>query len=306
MNNYHVTIACTFIIVFSLFLPLNLYAGDDRDISLFYALLPGGTHFYDGDIREGLAFSLSEISFFTAGLVSNNRLNRHDGRELNISLLLAGQVYAVDKWSYFQKKQLILKKEYPDYVSVIRFDSTPVKKLFLAPFNPRTVFSPLVLFFAALGVIDGIIAYPRHNIKNSDISEITAVDQEMSRRVGTCYYEGAAFAVSYGAAVSEEMMFRGLILPILDQKLGESWGLFITSLTFGLLHLLNYDIDKPVYFVSQATLAGLVFGIHVQNNDYKISKPIAAHFWYNFISMTTTWLINPKENPLGLELQFEF
>lgn len=128
----------------------------------------------------------------------------------------------------------------------------------------------------------------------------------MNRKSGTYYYECMAFAGSYGAAVSEEMAFRGFLMPLLDRKYGKRTGLITTSLTFGLFHLFNADIDKPVYLVSQATVAGFIFGYHVQQNDYRLSEVIAAHFWYNFALLTTTWLHNPKENPLGIGVNFTF
>lgn len=285
----------------------NIYAKDDDRVPVFYAIVPGGTHFYDGDIGEGMAFFITEVSLLTMGVLTNNKLEKDKRTELNIPLLLASQLYAIDKWRYFQKTQLRFRQKYPNYKSIIRFDSTPLSELLLAPFNPKVISSPLVITFAALGVIDGIIvSYSKDNKKYSDISTVVALNNQMSRKTGTYYYESIAFAISYGAAVSEEMMFRGLLLPLLDYKFGKRTGLITTSLIFGLLHLCNSNINQPIYFITQATLAGFVFGYHVQRNDYKLSKAIAAHFWYNFVSMTTIWIINPKENPLGIGVRFEF
>ena len=81
-------------------------------------------------------------------------------------------------------------------------------------------------------------------------------DHYMSRKNGTAAYISSAGAVSLGAAVSEEMLFRGIVLPILDYKFGQRTGLITSSLVFGSLHLFNPDIDRPLYFISQATAAG--------------------------------------------------
>ncbi|MFQ5793716.1 MAG: lysostaphin resistance A-like protein [Candidatus Bipolaricaulia bacterium] len=284
----------------------NAYAQDDDRVPLLNAIIPGGTHFYEGDIREGLAFLIPEASLFALGVFINDQLETETSQEWSIPWLVAGQLYGIDKWRYFQKSQLRLQQGFPNYQLPIRFDPTPLSELLFAPFNPKVILSPLVLTFAALGIIDGIVAYPKNNENYSDISSVIALSNQMDRETGTYYYESMALVVSYGAAVSEEMMFRGLLLPVLDAQLGKRRGLITTSLIFGLLHLFNSDIDKPLYFVSQATLAGLVFGYHVQRNDYRLSEAIAAHFWYNFVSMTTTWLTNPKENPLGIQVRFEF
>ena len=266
--------------------------------------MPGGTHFYEGDVGDGLAFSIAEVSLFAAGIIMNEKIGRDNKTELNIPMLLSGQLYTVDKWSYFQKSLLRLQHNYPGLP--LQFDSTPLSELLLAPFNPKVIKSPLVIIFAVLGVIDGHVSYPKSNKLYSDISTIIAANNQMSRDTGTYYYEGMALSISCGAAISEEMAFRGLMLPIMDYTYGKRVGLITTSMTFGLLHLLNPDIDKPLYLVSQATLAGFVFGHHVQHNDYKLSQVIAAHFWYNFVSMTTTWITNPKENPLGIGVRFKF
>lgn len=284
----------------------NIYAKNDDSVPLFYSLLPGGQHFYDGDIGEGMAFSISEVSLLTTGLLLNDKLEKNNKTEWNVPLLLAGQIYTIDKWRYIQKIQSRFLQEHPDCQLPIRIDTTPVSKLLLAPFNTKVITSGLVITFVGLGVVDGIVSYSKNKKKYSDISTIVALSKQMDRRAGTYYYESMAFAVSYGAAVSEEMMFRGLFLPLLDYKYGKRTGLIISSLTFGLLHMFNPDIDKPLYLVSQATLAGFVFGYCVQHNDYRLSKVIAAHFWYNFVSMTTTWIINPQENPLGVGVRFKF
>jgi membrane protease YdiL (CAAX protease family) len=278
----------------------------DTRVPLLCLVLPGGTHFYAGEILNGIVFSTSEISLFVTGILTNNRLLEDDVKELNIPLILASQVYTVDKWLYFQKSQLEFQQEYPECECPVKLDLTPLPDLLTAPFKPRVFLRPLVITFAVLGVVDGIISYPEGSGKYSDISSVVAVGNEMSRQAGTCYYESMAFATSYGAAVSEEMFFRGLLLPVLDWKLGETAGLVTTSLTFGLLHLSNSDIDRPVYLVTQATLAGLIFGYNVQRNDYRLSEAIAAHFWYDFVSMTTTWILNPKENPLGVSVTLRF
>jgi membrane protease YdiL (CAAX protease family) len=278
--------------------------GGSERIPLFYLLAPGGTHFYEGDVKEGFSFAASELTLLTTGILIDGRMGRYEKRELNVPLLLSGQVYIMDKWSYYQKSLLRMYRD--DDTPSIRVDPSPLSDLMLAPFKRKVVFTPMVLAFAALGIVDGLVAYESGDKRFPDISSVTAFDNRMSRDTGTLYYESSSFAVSWGAAVSEEMLFRGLLLPVLDYKLGKRTGLAASSLTFGFLHLANPDIDNPEYLVAQATFAGFIFGYNVQNSDYKISQAIAAHFWYNFVSMTTTWLANPRENPIGAGVSFGF
>lgn len=280
------------------------YASSNK-IPTTYLLLPGGTYFYEGDYKTGAAFAVPEIGLLTAGILVNDKMGKQDKKpEINVPSLLSFQLYAVDKWSYFQKEVLREKAENPEFW--LKIDDTPLSDLMVAPFKREVISSPLVVAFALLGIADGIYGYPERKRSFSDIDNVTAMGNRMSRDSGTGYYEGMAFAVSYGAGVSEEMLFRGFMLPVIDYKYGKRAGLVSSSLTFGLLHAFNPGLHNPAYTVTQATLAGFIFGYSVQREDYKLSKAIAAHFWYDFLSMTTTWLANPNENPLGVQVSFRF
>ncbi len=313
MRKHCFPVSCFLVLVVLIQPALSSHAGTPSDSNtenlefppLFFWMLPGGPYFYEGDIAGGLSFSLLEASLLTAGILVNDSLENDYKQEWNVPLLLSSQVYMIEKFSYYRKYVLRIKR-HPDHDFALEVDDTPFSELLTAPFTPKVVFSPFVLAIAVLGVIDGIVSYPAGERGYNDISGVKAMGSSMNPHVGTLYYETAAFSASYGAALSEEMVFRGMLLPMLDHSFGKTTGLVSTSLVFGLLHLFNPDIDKPLYFVTQATLAGFVFGYQVQKNDYKLGKAIAAHFWYNMISMTTTWLINPKENPLGIGVTFKF
>lgn len=69
---------------------------------------------------------------------------------------------------------------------------------------------------------------------------------------------GAA-AVSLGAAVTEELLFRGLLLQALEKWLGSGAALAITSVFFGLAHLFNPS-GTVWSSVAIAVEAGLLLG----------------------------------------------
>ncbi len=302
-RNFYFKLACLLFIIFFSLAPLS--HASRSEIPTGYLLLPGGTYFYEGDYKTGSAFAIPEVGLFTMGILINDKMGKQDKTpEINVPSLLSFQLYAVDKWSYFQKEVLRVKTENPEFKLTI--DDTPLSDLMIAPFKREVISSPLVVAFALLGIADGIYGYPERKRSFSDIDNVTAMGNRMSRDSGTGYYEGMAFAVSYGAGVSEEMLFRGFMLPVIDYKYGKRAGLVSSSLTFGLLHAFNPGLHNPAYAVAQATLAGFIFGYSVQKEDYKLSKAIAAHFWYDFFSMTTTWLTNPNENPLGVQVTFRF
>ena len=64
------------------------------------------------------------------------------------------------------------------------------------------------------------------------------------------------------------------------------------------------DPLQLAYTVAEITSAGFVLGKNAQNNDYNLKTVIAAHTWFNFTVMMTSWILNPKENPLGFNVSF--
>ncbi|MBI3581617.1 MAG: CPBP family intramembrane metalloprotease [Nitrospinae bacterium] len=294
-------IACFFFLILEALSPAPSRA---EEMPLGYALLPGGTYFYQGETAKGALFAVPETGLIALGVAESPNLASQGGvPEINVPLLLGAQLYVVDKWSYYQRRMILFNDENPSAVPPV--DRTSLGDLLLAPFRPSVVSSPVVIISGLLGVADGLYGYPKRSGTFSNISSVTAMNQHMSRDSGTAYYEGASFAVSYGAGVSEEMVFRGMLLPILDYKYDQRTGLWVSSLSFGLLHSLNPGAGG-IYVPAQATALGLLFGWQVQEDGYRISKAIAAHFWFDFISSTTTWLANPTQNPLGVQVALGF
>ena len=240
-----------------------LIAGQDDISPWYYSLLPGGSHFYNGDYKDAILFSTAELTLAAAGLLINDEINQNNN-EINVPLLLSQQIYIIDKWAYYQKIQLRDKKKYPSNATPIQFDATPLSKLISSPFRKEIILTQFVLGFSLLGIVDGIVSYPAHNKSYKHISSVTTVQTKLDRTQGSLIYESMVFSVSGGAAISEELFFRGMLLPMLDYKFGQRTGLLSSSLIFGSLHLLNPGIDKPFYFFTQAFLAGVVFGRHVQ------------------------------------------
>ncbi len=296
--------ALTAFLLFSFLSAFPPAPSNAEEMPLGYALLPGGTYFYQGEPAKGALFAVPETGLIALGVAASPNLASQGGApEINVPLLLGAQLYVVDKWSYYQQRMILFNDENQSASPPV--DRTSLGDLLSAPFKPSVVSSPLVILSGLLGVADGLYGYPRRSGTFSNISTVTVMDRRMSRDSGTAYYEGASFAVSYGAGVSEEMVFRGMLLPILDYKYGQRTGLWISSLSFGLLHSLNPGAGG-IYPPAQATAIGLLFGWQVQEDDYHISKAIAAHFWYDFISATTTWLANPSQNPLGVQVALGF
>jgi len=87
------------------------------------------------------------------------------------------------------------------------------------------------------------------------------------------------FAIMFTVAIIEEILVRGIIFRIMEEKLGSFIALSISSLIFGILHLAN--AHSTILSSICITTAGFLFGslfIYTRN----LWGAIALHFAWNF------------------------
>jgi len=85
-------------------------------------------------------------------------------------------------------------------------------------------------------------------------------------------------AVNLGAAVlAEELLFRGVLQPVLVKRLGSWPGLLLTAGLFGVAHL-----PFSTLFAMVAALAGLGYGLAFHYSG-RISLAIALHAAVNLV-----------------------
>jgi len=87
-------------------------------------------------------------------------------------------------------------------------------------------------------------------------------------------------AMAFSSAIFEEILFRGIIFRITEEKLGSYIALVISALIFGGLHLANPNSSLSAG-IGLAIQAGLLLGaayIYARNLWF----PIAIHFAWNF------------------------
>jgi uncharacterized protein len=89
-----------------------------------------------------------------------------------------------------------------------------------------------------------------------------------------------ALSMAFTSAIFEEILFRGIIFRITEEKLGSYIALLISGLFFGFLHLTNPH-SSLTYALGIAIQAGFLLGV-----AYIFSRnlwfPIAIHFSWNF------------------------
>jgi membrane protease YdiL (CAAX protease family) len=92
--------------------------------------------------------------------------------------------------------------------------------------------------------------------------------------------------ISLLAGVGEELLFRGILQRLLSGPLGEIWAIVLTSVVFGVAHLVT-----PLYGV----LAGLVsvyLGWLLVRYD-NLAVPMVTHAVYDFVALA--YLARPRK-----------
>ncbi len=87
------------------------------------------------------------------------------------------------------------------------------------------------------------------------------------------------FAIMFTVAIIEEILVRGIIFRIIEEKLGSHIALLISGLLFGILHLAN--AHSTILSSLCITMAGFLFGaVFIYSRNLWL--PIALHFAWNF------------------------
>ena len=87
------------------------------------------------------------------------------------------------------------------------------------------------------------------------------------------------FVLAAIAGISEEILFRGVIQPWLENSWGLMAGLLISSLIFGLIHAVTF-----LYFI-MATAVSIYLGLYLDyDNTRNLLTPIIIHGLYDFFA----------------------
>ena len=87
------------------------------------------------------------------------------------------------------------------------------------------------------------------------------------------------FVLAAIAGISEEILFRGVIQPWLENSWGLMAGLVISGLIFGLIHAVTF-----LYFI-MATAVSIYLGLYLDyDNTRNLLTPIIIHSLYDFFA----------------------
>jgi len=99
-------------------------------------------------------------------------------------------------------------------------------------------------------------------------------------KVNTVLYLLPAFTMAISSGIFEELIFRGVIFRLVEEKLGSYIALLISALIFGLLHMVNPN-SSLLAGLAIALEAGVLLGVAYMYTR-NLWFPIAIHFAWNF------------------------
>lgn len=127
---------------------------------------------------------------------------------------------------------------------------------------------PLCLIFLAL-----------NQIQANSLEEIRRVLQETLGPSLSKHHWTDLLVLAAIAGISEEILFRGVIQPWLENSWGLLAGLLVSSVIFGLIHAVTL-----LYFV-MATAVSVYLGLYLDyDNTRNLLTPIIIHGLYDFFA----------------------
>jgi membrane protease YdiL (CAAX protease family) len=102
-----------------------------------------------------------------------------------------------------------------------------------------------------------------------------------------------------GAAVTEELVFRGILIRIVEERTGTWIALVLIGLLFGMLHLLNPSATLGGALAIAIEAGGMLTAAYVATR--KLWVPIGLHFGWNFAaSAIFSTTVSGSNTPQGL------
>lgn len=107
----------------------------------------------------------------------------------------------------------------------------------------------------------------------------------------------ALFGAGISAGVVEEMVFRGFIMRMVEERWGRVAAAIVPSVIFGLLHIINIDMNLRdiILLLIAGTSVGIMFSLIVYQSGSVWSSALVHGMW-NFIMIGDILDINIKHN----------
>jgi CAAX protease family protein len=152
----------------------------------------------------------------------------------------------------------------------------------IADINPFAdlFFSEQAIFFGIVATLPLFIIFLALQLIRHDA--VLRIRQLLFETLGpSLHHYGWAdlFVLAAIAGVSEEVLFRGVVQPWIEQAWGMNAGLVFSNIIFGLVHAVT-----PLYGIL-ATLVGIYLGLSLDyGGERNLLTPIIVHGLYDFLA----------------------
>ena len=293
--------------------------------ALLATVLPGGGQFYLGDTEAGVWTVATEASLVgTAALLP--------GREDELDLLGGGGTFeltprrlALETWSKLHVYTVYAAYRDAWHLRNELREAPPLpgnsaSDMLSAPVRPSVALSPEV----ALPVLTLVtMATAAALLANSSGSALGLFESGSVEILGSDLSPGAALAaqtpvhgaLSMGAAVSEEGLFRGMMQHSLMRWMSPGPAIATQATLFGAAHIPNAFIlpfrpeDRLRIAVQQFTVTTLLggwMGYLAWRDQGDLSRAVAFHFWYDILIMTLGFATEGESWPFRFTLAVPF
>lgn len=220
------------------------------------------------------SFAGAGAVYATAGLIWDEGATFRDvSRHATVGLLayqLAGS------FSAHHAFRTMVRSRKPDgEYDFLKFEETPTE-LMLAPFRFDFLIRPTTLLPLAAMAFLVFHVIPKDNGDKVNFGQVSAGDA------------GFTGVVSYGAGTGEEALFRGTLMPILQEKWREKNPILSNLAVSGLFALAHLDLEDPSVPWVQF-LGGLYLGWVCQFRDWSLAESIFIHTWYDVIVISAAY-----------------
>ncbi len=130
-----------------------------------------------------------------------------------------------------------------------------------------------------------LVYLPLHALVHFDTEDISRPARDITDRAsGAVGVVLLVLIVGIGAPIVEEIFFRGLLQRSLIRRVGPGWGIALTAVIFGAVHL------EPLQFPALA-LAGAAFGILAYRAG-RLGPSIVAHMLFNLTAVIALLVVS--------------
>ncbi len=102
----------------------------------------------------------------------------------------------------------------------------------------------------------------------------------------------AIFFIGCGAGVVEEMVFRGIMMSVVEKRFNKTVAIIVPSFLFGLVHILGmgFDLLSCMLVVLAGTMVGVMFSLIASSTKSVWNSAIVHAVWNMIVGGSILWI----------------